>query len=372
MLRHNVILEVVSVRIIDADTHVDETEDTWEYMEPAEQHLKPTTGFPPNPDPSRPPSRYWMIDGHRQPRFIRSDASTQTTVQTRELLDVDARVRDMDAMGVETQVIYPTLFLVGVSERADVELAMRRSYNRWLSDRSDRSHGRLRWACLPPYSDVEAAIREIRLARDHGACAVMKTGDKEAGKWPNDPYFFPVYEEAERLDMPVCFHVGSGVPDFPPAREFSYGRFIRIGMPAIHAFHSLILHGVPAKFPKLRFGFIEAGASWVPFVVYDLRRRLERFGQGDPNQRGPSYEMPEDLLRKNRFYVTIQVDEDLPYILQYTGVDNLLVGSDYTHADASMEMDFSGRLQERADRGDIPPDAVQKILYDNPRTFYAL
>jgi uncharacterized protein len=172
--------------------------------------------------------------------------------------------------------------------------------------------------------------------------------------------------------MPVCFHVGSGVPDFPPAREFSYGRFIRIGMPAIHAFHSLILHGVPAKFPKLRFGFIEAGASWVPFVVYDLRRRLERFGQGDPNQRGPSYEMPEDLLRKNRFYVTIQVDEDLPYILQYTGVDNLLVGSDYTHADASMEMDFPGRLQERADRGDIPPDAVQKILYDNPRTFYAL
>ena len=65
-------------------------------------------------------------------------------------------------------------------------------------------------------------------------------------------------------------------------------------MPAIHAFHSLILHGIPAKFPKLRFGFIEAGASWVPFVLYDLRRRLERFGQGDPNQRGPSYEVPED------------------------------------------------------------------------------
>ena len=154
------------MRIIDADTHVDETEDTWEDMQPETQgHPEAHDGLSAQSRscPSRPPSRYWMIDGHR--RFIRSDESTQTTVQTRELLDVDARVRDMDAMGVETQVIYPTLFLVGVSERADVDVALRRSYNRWLADRSDRSRGRLRWACLPPCSDVEMAIREIRFAR---------------------------------------------------------------------------------------------------------------------------------------------------------------------------------------------------------------
>ena len=126
------------MRIIDADTHVDETEATWEYLAEDEQHLKPTTAYPPNPDPSRPPSRYWMIDGHRQPRFIRSDANTRTTVETRELIDVEARLRDMDAMGVEIQVIYPTLFLVGISERSDVDLALRRSYNRWLADRSER------------------------------------------------------------------------------------------------------------------------------------------------------------------------------------------------------------------------------------------
>ncbi len=360
------------MRIIDADTHVDETEDTWEYLAEDEQHLKPTTAYPPNPDPSRPPSRYWMIDGHRQPRFIRSDANTRTTVQTRELMDVEARLRDMDAMGVEVQVIYPTLFLVGISERPDVDQALRRSYNRWLADRCERSKGRLRWVCLPPCSNVDEAVKELRFAKDHGAVGVLKKGDKEAGKWPNDPYYFPLYEEAERLNMPICFHVGSGVPDFPPAREFSYGRFIRIGMPAVHAFHSLILHSVPSKFPTLRFGVIEAGASWVPFVLYDLRRRLERFGQGDPNQRGPSYEVPEDVLRKNRMYTSIQVDEDLPYILQYTGEDNLLLGSDYTHADASMEMDFPRLLQQRADRGEIPQSAVQKILYDNPRTFYGL
>ena len=78
------------------------------------------------------------------------------------------------------------------------------------------------------------------------------------------------------------------------------------------------------------------------------------------------------MFRDNHVYTTCQVDEDLPYILQYVGEDNLIVGSDYTHRDPSMELEFRKLLQERADRGEIPKSAVQKILYDNPKTFYGL
>ena len=67
-----------------------------------------------------------------------------------------------------------------------------------------------------------------------------------------------------------------------------------------------------------------------------------------------------------------QVDEDLPYILQFAGEDTLMTGSDYTHRDQSMEHDFPRLLQERASRGEIPESAVQKILYDNAKTFYGL
>ena len=51
--------------VIDADTHVDETEFTWEFMQPDEQEMRPVTEFPANPDPSRFPARYWRIDGRR-------------------------------------------------------------------------------------------------------------------------------------------------------------------------------------------------------------------------------------------------------------------------------------------------------------------
>jgi predicted TIM-barrel fold metal-dependent hydrolase len=70
--------------------------------------------------------------------------------------------------------------------------------------------------------------------------------------------------------------------------------------------------------------------------------------------------------------VTIQVDEDLPYILQHTGEDSLLIGSDYTHGDPSNEMGFTELLQERAKQGDIPATAVPKILYENARAFYGV
>ena len=85
-----------------------------------------------------------------------------------------------------------------------------------------------------------------------------------------------------------------------------------------------------------------------------------------------SYEKASDIVRLNKLYITCQVDEDLPYIMEYTGEDHLLVGSDYTHADTSMEVEFEARLQERADRGEIPQSAVQKITHDNGKVFYGL
>src|SRR5438270_7756280 len=105
--------------VIDADTHVDETEATWEYIQPGEEEYKPYSTEPANPDPNRRPTRYWMIDGRRQMRITRDDARTQTTTAMRELLDVSARLGKMDELGVDVHVIYPTTFLVEGTEKTE-------------------------------------------------------------------------------------------------------------------------------------------------------------------------------------------------------------------------------------------------------------
>lgn len=277
----------------------------------------------------------------------------------------------MDELGVAIQIVYPTLFLISVTETPAVEVALKRSYNRWMADRCQQTGGRLRWICVPPLTDISAALEEIRFAKANGACGVLKKGDREAGRWVSDEYFFPIWEACERWDLPVCFHIGSGTPDSTPAREFRHARFIKIGVPPVHAFHGLAQFGIPAKFPGVRWGFFEAGASWVPYVVYDLVRRTDilRARQSDEEARPTDL---QEIVRQNNFYIACQVDEDLPYILRYTGEDRLLIGSDYGHGDASQERDFASKLWLRAEQGEVSRTAVTKILSENPRRFYGL
>ena len=61
--------------------------------------------------------------------------------------------------------------------------------------------------------------------------------------------------------------------------------------------------------------------------------------------------------------------EDLPHILQYTGEDNLVVGTDYGHTGQSTQIDAMRRM---ADRGDVDPRIVSKILRNNPATLYGI
>ena len=354
-------------KTIDADTHVDETEDTWDYMLPGEQHMKPASGSPSNPDPNRPLTRYWIIDGERQPRLTRDDVKTHSTVETRELMDVKARLQDMDELDVQTQVIFPTTMLIQTTLKPETDFALKRSYNRWMGARCDESGGRLRWMALTPVMSMEECIQEVRWAKEHGAIGIFKKGDREGGKYLADPYFHDLWKECNDLDLSVCFHTGSGIFDRIPAREASFA-VGRLAYPVISAFQSLVQQQIPQQFPRIRWGFIEAGASWVPYVIYNLVRRLKRPGE---NQR-LTFEMRTDALREFNLFVTCQVDEDLPYILQYAGEDNIIVGSDYCHADQSAERDFQMLLRSRADKGELSHAAVDKILYDNPRRLYGL
>ena len=91
-------------------------------------------------------------------------------------------------------------------ELNEVEAAMWRSYNRWIAQACAPSNGRLRWVCRVPLTNMEDACAELRFAKEHGACGVFLRSI-EGDRFLSDPFFFPLYEEASALDMPVCVHV---------------------------------------------------------------------------------------------------------------------------------------------------------------------
>lgn len=354
--------------VIDADTHVDESEDTWAYIPEADARFRPVTLVPSLdvPEGMSPPgyTRHWFVGGTLSIRRIRDDVRTGTTIDARELRDVSARLRHMDAMGVDVHVMYPTAFLTYMTGDPATQVALCKSYNRWIADRSAQSNGRLRFVAVVPALDIPAAVEEVHWAKQHGACGVFKLAT-EIGRRITDPYFFPIYEAANDEGLALCIHTGSGdVPRASGVLSDSLG-----STNVIDAFHAIVFSGLPHKFPRLRIGFIEAGASWVPFVLDQLYARRARmaWAWGSFN-----YDDMKSIFRENRLYVTTQSHEDIPYLLGFGTEDHLMIGTDYTHADASAEIEALQAIRAMADDERITQTAKRKILEDNPAAFYGL
>jgi hypothetical protein len=73
---------------------------------------------------------------------------------------------------------------------------------------------------------------------------------------------------------------------------------------------------IPDMFPKLRFGFIEASISWIPLLIHKLRR--------DNTKRWKAaWKSPADFFDDCRFFVACEADEDIPYLIKYTGEGHL-------------------------------------------------
>jgi predicted TIM-barrel fold metal-dependent hydrolase len=177
-----------------------------------------------------------------------------------------------------------------------------------------------------------------------------------------DPYFYPVYDEAQKLDMAIAIHIANGnawLSDLynHPTRIAS--TFHRFRIPTVASFNDILLSEIHALFPNLRFGFIEASAQWVPWVMHEAKNRFKTLGRT----------WPENLLKEYGMFVSCENSDDLPYIVREAGEDNLVIGTDYGHTDISSDVDAIKVFRQR---NDLTPQVKQKILSDNSRALYAL
>ena len=346
---------------IDSDAHVVECEKTFDYIDPEYFDLKPrvmvqkTTDVIQKDNEGFAQKEFWVIDGRLQPK--EGNIGHNTTKESREMADVQVRLDHMDELNIDVQVLYPTVFLRAWTQDPSVEYALCKSYNRWLADIWKAAPDRLKWVVMPPLTSIEKSIEEMEFAKENGAVGVFLRG-LECERRLDNPYFFPIYEKAQELDLPMCFHSGNNsfnVRDIY-ASEAGFGRS---KLPVVSAFHSLLMAGIPAKFPKLRWGFVEVSAQWIPYALNDLSIRMKRKGK----------RMSKTIMADNNFYVACQVTDDLGYVLEYAGEDNLVVGTDYGHSDTSTEIEA---LRKIKDDGKISSAVADKILDANARALYGL
>jgi uncharacterized protein len=348
--------------VIDADTHVDECEATWGYLTGANAKYAPVTVMPtegpPQDSVNAARSRWWLAEGQLIPRAIR-DVVHHPPQAAREMHDVQVRLADMDRMGVDVQVLFPTFFIrYGNTSNPAAEEALTTAYNRWIAEKCAPTNGRLRWVAQLPLLNPDKAVEELHWAKDHGAVGVYKRGyDLETPV--TDPRFFPIYQEASALNMPVCIHTGHPLP----------GREWDRGFPLVAAFIGVVASRLPERFPQLRFGFIEGGASWIPYALSQLgmQRRSQAL-----HEREQSFDLTKDLFRENRLYVAMDPVDDVEYLLRLGAEDNLMIGTDYGHGDISANRNALDEVREWVESERITDAVAHKILETNPQTFYDL
>lgn len=352
------------MQVIDADGHVEESEAIFKLLEPEWQPRRPLPLTFSADTVYNTRNAVWLIDSRVYPRWIGKDTvqfSTPTTMErakqkpvavgAQELTDVAARLRDLDRLKIDIQVVYPTMFLATTTDDIEFEAALFRAYNTFMGGVFKQSGGRIRFSALVSTRDSRLAAEEARRAKELGAASVFLLGFA----WNNalgDRPMWPLYEEAAALDLPVCIHFGWGNPAFTALFDLA-NNFNSGAIPVLMAFFSVMTSGVMEQLPRLRFAFLEAGSMWLPYLLGEVQKN----GGKDPAA----------YFREGRAYISCEASDDVPYLVRYIGEDAIVAASDYPHADVFSEEDMVKSFNARED---LSASLREKLLSANARALY--
>lgn len=286
--------------------------------------------------------------------------------------DPRARLADMDGEGIEAAVLFGGALAGSIPalEDAGLAAALARARNSWLAEYCAAAPERLKGVAVLPQQDIAAAVAEL-------SRAVTELGFVGAAILPNlrgrhlgDPYFFPLYEEARRLDVPICVHMflgryGSEATGTTRFDNFFYTHLIGHPFEQMIALAVVIGEGLLDRFPGLRFVFLEAGCGWLPYWLYRLDEHYGVMGVQLPALR----QKPSELLARGQLYFSCEADEsELARVVEAIGDDWIVFASDYSHFDSR----FPGAAEPILENPRLSEKSKRKILVENARRLYRL
>jgi len=375
--------------VADSDMHVMEPADLWpRYMDPAWEHAAPVGMTEIERDMRVKVKNAVMLRlGRARPRAAgrpwKADQDPPYTHAEERGWDAKSQVMAMEMEHLDSAVLFPSrgLFVLSLqstehvgSDGLEPELAsaIARAYNDWMFDfveDADRPGSVFGAAMVAPH-DVGGAVDELARNVERGfRAAFLVPGLVDNKPW-HDPKYDPLWREAERLDVPVCFHGGGTTylkPDFAFSEQFDkmmlwhpFNQPLGI-MFVITCFTS---GGILERFPRLRVGLMEGNCSWAPFLMYRLDEHWEWTGK---------YEAPDVLMKPSEYmlrncYLSCEADEETArHYFEDFGDDNVVYSTDYPHADSKFPHATECFLTMP-----FPDTTKRKVLWDNYARLYNL
>ena len=324
---------------------------------------------------------------HRDPEYRAKDEAElmlrKNWAATGSFLKED-RPQAIDLLGFDSQLIFNTFLNSELlkAERAD-DLAFAygfaRAHNRAMVDFCS-ADPRLLGTGYVPLRDFELSKFAARETIDLGCRALLVPSGCPRGHSHSHTGLDPVWAQAQEAKLPVVFHVGGGLR--PADNRLLDGDYFKNGGPAIPDFHggdenfrsvdymaiptapmqtlaTMIFDGVLDRFPELRIGVIEQGASWVPSWMRFMDSSFEAFRKGEERLQKLSMRPSEFVKRQIR--VTPYPAEDTGWIIANSGDSVCLFSSDYPHVEGGRNP--IRRFEESLD--ETSQGAKQRFYYDN-------
>ncbi len=368
-------------RIISSDSHVVEPPDLWT------KRMDPRFGdHIPHLDEGETFDR-WYCGGQQMGVLGGLGANTgmrfenpQEMVRDRKFAEVrpggydpHAHVQDNDVDGVYGSMIYPSIGRQLYSSIRDQELlrAIISAYNDWLAEFCAPYPDRLKGVPMVLLDDdIPAGIAEMRRCASLGLSGVMISAYPSPGQTYDSPAYEPFWAAAQDMGAVISFHASTSRPDssrppqdaplisLPAADRINMEHWVRMSL------SHMVLTGVFERYPDLKIVNVEHDAGWMPYFFRSADRTYSETSFVNYRFKGDA--LPSDFLRRN-VYHSFQDDELAISFRDTIGVDRLMWGSDYPHAESTWP-----RSRQVLDRmlSDLPPSDAAKIAGETTAQLY--
>lgn len=289
-----------------------------------------------------------------------------------EYRDREKRIELMDQQGMQGAIFLPTLG-VGMEQALindrEALVAAFRAFNRWMQEDWGFSYqDRIFAAPIFTLVDPAAAVEEVEWALDNDARFLLvlpgPVMTASGGRSPSDPIFDGFWQRVNDAGATVVIHGGDswystylrdwGETGNAEAFRQNAFRSLASANATQDTFANLLAHHHFHRFPNLRIAAVETGSDWV-FHLYEKLKKS--YGQ-------TPHAYPEDPRETFRRHVWVSpfYEDELGKLRDLLGVERMLMGSDYPHAEG-LE-DPSSYIKDLRNFG-IDGDDARLIMRDN-------
>ena len=279
------------------------------------------------------------------------------------LWNVQERLADMDAAGVDVQVISPVP--VTMVYDADPVLAadFARHQNDGITTAVAQSGGRLLGLGTVALQDVNAAVAELRRLRNELGLQGVQIGTRIGTRELDDPELRPFFAAAEELDAAVFIHPvdggGGAIRRSGMPYDFGLGMLSDTAMAAT----ALVFGGVLEAFPGVRIALAH-GCGTFPWAYPRLLLGAQISGDADAGR--------FDALTRRLFVDSLVFDpEHLRLLAHRFGPDRVLLGSDHPFIPQQPSAGVL-MMHEAVERGILPAGSGDLVLERNVLEFLGI